>query len=1094
MRRSIHLVPSIVMALVLATVASEQIVVAQDDAADAASTDEQAMALYADAANFQTAGAVKLAIESWQAFLDRFPDHKMASGAAHYLGVCYMQQEKPDYQAAAKSFARALRDKTYDLREESLSNLGWCLYATAGPAPDWDQDKLRQAISVLGTLRKEFPESPFLDRADYYTAESYFGLGQTQKAIEYLDRLLSAADAKESPLRCEALYSRGIAYEGQRDFDKAIASYRQLIDVCDDSGLVADVHLRMGDIAILNGQFGDAIDSFQLAENQASADQDKAYAIYRHAFALAKSNQPGKAAELYERLIQEHGDSSYATAAILASAQSTYRSGNIDLASQRFERVLEKGNPTAATEAAHWLARIALSENDAKAAAEIARKQIARGIEGDFGTPLRLDLADALAADPTTIAQARDEFGAITTDNPKDPLAPRALYNAAFFSLQLGDVEQAIRQGEQFLDQYSEDELAADVRFVVAESLLRQGDVKQAVQRYEELINSQKDRDNPQRPLWVIRGAASMQSAGQAEAAIDMLRREVDRLPQSAQKAEASLMIGQALLATGKPSSAVAAFGKSLEYNDQWARSSEARLLRGVAFQADGKSDQAAQVWTELSADDSDPRMADQAIFKLGQLAANQGDHATAIAEFGKILDRRNDPNLLPYAQYAQARSFIADKQPERAESQLDAWTDAYPNHSLKADVLTSLASVKRLLGKDDQASELLQQAASSTASSMTSAAVLFESAMLDQENERYDDAIEKFLRIRSEHPNYAASDRVMFELAWSYKEADQTQQAESEFKNFLKQFPDSPLGVDAKYFLAQQAYQRDQWQVAADLYSQAAQAADDPEMSEKSLYRLGWAHFKDGDYADARDAFSRQADQHRGGAYLMDALMMIGECDFKRKDFDAALDSYTRARTRIENADESAQSLSQDDERQVRELILLHGGQCAAQLKRWDEALDWYQELRTRFPNTDYLSQVFYEIAFANQQKGDVDQALQFYGQVAQKYRNSVAARSRFMMGEIHFEAGRLDKAIEEFQRVMFGFGAEKASKGIKVWQAKSGYEAARCSERLMQQARTEQSKKRAKEIAVQFYRYVVEKHPTDEMAERAQQRLKTL
>ena len=70
---------------------------------------EAAMAAYADAANFQTGGAIDLAIDGWQSFLTKYPKHPMVADAAHYLGVCYMQQEVPDYSAAAKAFGKALQ-------------------------------------------------------------------------------------------------------------------------------------------------------------------------------------------------------------------------------------------------------------------------------------------------------------------------------------------------------------------------------------------------------------------------------------------------------------------------------------------------------------------------------------------------------------------------------------------------------------------------------------------------------------------------------------------------------------------------------------------------------------------------------------------------------------------------------------------------------------------------------------------------------------------------------------------------------------------------------------------------------------------------
>ena len=135
----------------------------------------------------------------------------MASQAAHYLGVCYMQKEDPNYATAAKSFSLALQNKDYDLRQESLANLGWCLYAAAGEGEQRNPDLLKKSISAFTTLEDESPESAFLDRAHFYRGEASYGLGDAKRAIEFYDKLLSMPAVNESPLRCDALYARGVA-------------------------------------------------------------------------------------------------------------------------------------------------------------------------------------------------------------------------------------------------------------------------------------------------------------------------------------------------------------------------------------------------------------------------------------------------------------------------------------------------------------------------------------------------------------------------------------------------------------------------------------------------------------------------------------------------------------------------------------------------------------------------------------------------------------------------------------------------------------------------------------------------------------------
>jgi hypothetical protein len=71
-----------------------------------------------------------------------------------------------------------------------------------------------------------------------------------------------------------------------------------------------------------------------------------------------------------------------------------------------------------------------------------------------------------------------------------------------------------------------------------------------------------------------------------------------------------------------------------------------------------------------------------------------------------------------------------------------------------------------------------------------------------------------------------------------------------------------------------------------------------------------------------------------------------------------------------------------------------------------------------------------------------------------------------------------------------MFGFGGDKAPDDIKNWQAKSAFEAARCSEVLVNNL-SGADKRKVVETAIEFYEFVVEKHAKHELAAQAQTRL---
>ncbi len=1055
---------------------------------------EESIAAYADAANFQTNGAFPLAIEAWKKFLKQHPDDELASKAAHYLGVCYMQQESPDYKSAAKSFEQALRDKKFTLREESLANQGWCYFAAAGDGPDRDEANLKASIAAYKKLQTEKPKSQFLDRALFYSGEAAYGLKEHKQAIDFYNKLLALPQAKDSPLRCDALYARGIAHEELKQFDKAIASFQQLLSSCADDDLVTDVHFRMGDVMIFRKDYDDAIKTFALALKSADNDDDKSYALFRQAFAMVQANRPADAAANYDRLQRDFPKSKFAGAALLAAAQSLYRSGDLDAAAERFSKVMDQDDAVTSTEAAHWLSRIYQSKGDAKQAIQVAQKQLDAGAQGNYASELKLDLAEAMSMDPKQVADSIAIAESVYRDAPQDPLAPRALYDAAFAALQTNQAAKALKLSNEFLDQFDKNQLVPDVQFIQAEGNLLTGKPAEAAKIYATLLKTTPANGNIQRPVWVLRAATATNASQQFDQTVTLLKREYGTISDPLQKAESQMLIGHAYLKLQRLDEAALAFRRSSEIDPSWPRADEAKLLSGTALLAADKKDAAKRLWQDLVRKGKDSRMAHQARYKLAQLASADGDHASAIKLYDQIIQSKTDPGLLPYALYGKGWSLMQDDQYKQAVKPLEQALKEYPNHPIRNDVLLARGITRRHNDDMDGAEKDLKEYLESKPQGTNLGHALYELALIDQKKQRPNEAAKRLQRLVDEVPDYPSMDQVLYELGWSLREAGQDEQASQQFAELVRRFPKSKVTGEAAYFIGQMLYGKKKWQQAATQFEVASSNTSDKALAERANYRLGWSYFKLEQFDKAHDAFAKQVDQQPQGKLSLDGLMMMGECEFRSEKYAKALKAYQAARKRIREDDDNAKSIREPAERQVRELVLFHGGQSAAQLKQWDEAIDWYNELKDRFPATEYLTKLFYEIGFAYQRKGQADRALQFFEQVADKYRDESAARSRFMIGEIYFGRKQFDKAIPEFQKVMYGFGAEKAAKDIKNWQAKSGYEAGRCSESMMQHARTVNARDKAKQVAAKFFQYVIDKHPDHELAAKAQEQLASL
>ncbi len=877
---------------------SSALVLQAQEKDDPANYNEKAMALYADAANFQTNGALDLAIEGWKRYLEKYPNEPYATKAAHYLGVCYMQQAKPDYPAACDAFRLSVKDAASDLREESLVNLGWCEFAAAGSGEKQDKDRLQKSLDAFAILLKERPTSKFADRALFYGGEAAYGLGDAKRAIDFYDRLISLDAAKDSPLRCDTYYARGVALEDVQRYDDAVKSYQQLISSCASSQTLLDAQVRMGDVLILQKKFDKAVEPFAVV---ASGKSDMVpYALLRQAFALVQLNKAQDAAVLYERLATEFPNSPYAGTATLASAQSIYRAGDLDEAKKRFTKVLSQNNPAAATEAAHWLATIAMRKGNAQEAADIATKQLNSGATGDYLYSLKLDLAEATMLLPGKTADAYKLFVDAYRAAPQDPQSSRALYNAAFAAMQMGQTQEATTLAEEFLKTFKDSPLTPDVRYIIAESRLMGGVYEQAAKDYAAILADPATDQNPQKPLWILRAGMADYLAGRPDDAIKLLSTKLPADSPASRVAEAKYIIGACHLEKSRPAEAVVALQESLKADAKWPKADEAMLILGQAQSAQGKVAEAKQTWNQLISTYPKSTRLDTARYNIAQALARETKHDEAAAQYALVVSSGQNANLKPYALYGQGWNLLQAGKPADALGPLQRLVADHKDHGLVDDAKLTMGIALRTLGKLPESKQQLDEALKLIPEGINRGHALYELALIDQQEKRPQDAAKRLQELINSVPNYPNLDKVFYELGWSLKESNQADQANKAFEQLTSKYADSPLAAEANYVIGQRLYDESKWKEASDRFRTALSKAKDAELLEKARYRLGWSLFKANDFKGSEEVFAEQAKLHPEGRLIADALFMTAENQFKQQKYEVALASYTKAKDRI--------------------------------------------------------------------------------------------------------------------------------------------------------------------------------------------------
>jgi len=1049
---------------------------------------EKAREIFADAANAQNNGVFPLAVEKWIKLLKEYPTDPLASSARHFLGICYLQQEKPDFNAAIEQFKLALQDTELKQREESLVNLGWSLYQQ-GIVSDSKSSKqlLSESAKVLALLIDKYPDGSFADKALYYAGEAESRSGNLDRAVTLYNQLLQNHAMDSSTVRPDALFGLGVTYDELQQPTLAKENYDAFLAKYTGHPLAKDVRLRSADIAIKENTPDEAIALLKQVvsakdfESSVNAD----YALYRYGFALAKAGKFKESAEVYQRLSKLFPTSQFSQNSSLAAGQTLMRDKKYDEALKAFDRLLTNKDERAA-EAAHWMCQIVILQGKPGDAIAIARSALKWGSKSPSAVMLKMDLADGLSATSDGKTEARSLYEQIAVENPDDPIAPRATYNAAFAALQSGAQADAQRWSEAFAKRFPNDPLASDVAYIRAESTLQLGQHESAATAFEQLIAA--EANNPMRAFWESRLTAARFIGGQYEKVIGLTVKAISEKQEPTARAESLFLQGASYLKLEKFEKAIDSLQKSNQASAAWTEADEVLVILAQAQSSTGQKEEARATLQKMLKSFPNSRFKPQVEFRLGQLSASLYDFNGAIKAYDSVLSSSKDKALVDYATYGKA--FVLIQKEQFADALLLLEPIAVDSRSDGVGYESRIAKgiCLRQLDKPQEAVRILSQLINADLPADQKPKALYELGLAYSASQQPDSAIESFGKLIESKAKFPLMDKAYYELAWAYKSNGDNEKANEIFQKLASLFPDSPLAAESYFHVGQAEYDDSKFDRAIKAYTVAASRSVDATLQEKSLYKLGWAFFQQKQYDQAIEQFKKQTREFPNGKLAIDSSFMVAECLLKQENYSDAWPQYESTRRILEKSTDAA-SVSE----QVKAMLYLHGAQSARELKKWAEVDSWISALRKNVPESPYLPTAKYELAYARQNQKKTAEAIQLYSEVAEEQRNEIGARSRFMMGEVFFADREFAKAISEFQKVMYGYGGTQAPAEIKNWQARAAFEAGRCSEVLITDQKGDK-KKKAIEVARKFYDFVVTNHDGHTLSKQAKDRLREL
>lgn len=1034
-----------------------------EKAGDAAQSSAAAVAQYRAAAAFQNKQQYDFAVEEWQRFHEKFPDDPLAPKARHYAGVCYLQLKQ--YDQAIDAFGKVIRQfPKFELIEAAYLNLGLSYYAAAQAGKTELHDK---AAETFDELIERFPNSGQLAQAWFYRGEALYARGKKEDAVRSYQQLVEKY--KTAGQRPDALYAVGVAQHELGRFDDAARALDTFLKDYGKHPLATEVLMRKGDALLAGKKYAEA--EKHLASAAKARDFKLAdYATLRYALALYEQKKYAEAANVYASLVQDFPKSQYAAAATLSAGNCYYLSGMQKEARTWLSRAVQAGGENA-VEAAHWLARSYLKDKQPEQALETVERVLPSAGQSAQLALLRMDQADALYDLPQRRREAATKYAELAKSFPESTVAAQAGYMAAFASLGLGEFAAARDHAEAFLKTHGEHTLRPDVQFVLAEALIQLGEPGEADRLFAELLA--KHGNHADAEQWLVRRALCLFLEKKYEAVINYLRPLVARLKQPDLMAEAQFLLGNSHFEQKQYREASSSYQASLKAQPKWRQADEALLNLSRAHRALDDVENAKLTVQELLKRFPQSNVLDRAHFRLGEYHYASGDYEDAAAEHRWVIEKTPQSPLVPHALYGLGWALLSQQKYDDAERAFSELIEKHKDDSLVAKAYNARANA-RVQKKDfDGAAADANAFLKAGGGGAEGSDARFVLGLSFAGQKKYDEAIRAFGSILEDDPQYAGTDKVLFELAWAHKSAGNDAEAVDYFAKLTDDFANSPLAAESFYHVGEHAYhQEKEYRGAIEAYQLAIKRAGKSELGEKAQHKLAWAHYQLGDFAAAQKAFQQQLGDYPAGELTADAAFMNAESLFKQNQFEAAYRAFERS---------LALRPSSDD---FLTLGLLHAGQSAAQLKRWDDSLRYLTRLTAEFPDSPHVPEALYEQGWAKQNQRKLDEAINLYEQAAEKApTREVGARARFMVGEVLFDQGKHKDAVRNFFLVAYGFSDTNAPESIRVWQANSLYESARCFEVLKN---VDQAKK--------LYAELLDKYPKSDKADLARQRLTKL
>ena len=1030
----------------------------------------------------------KLAVEEFQAFLEKHPNHANTYQGVFFLAEAQLQMENlTEAEARFREYLEGEPDGK--LARAALFRAGEAAYLSGKP---------ERARADLEKFRSTYPQDKLNAYVLPYLGEIALGQGQPAAAARQFRAGLNRFP--QGRLQDDCRFGLARALERQNLGEEAERLY---LAVAAKAGnpLADDAQFHLGALQYATGKYAQANQTFTAFENRLSDSPWKPNARLGRGWALLKLKQPERAQPVFQSIssdpkvglearywlgLAQRAQKQWAAAAetLLAVAEAApqheliaavrfqagdalMRAGNAAAASEQFDRVIASASPAAGGTASPADGGTVATGNrwvdDAlrgklQAALQTGDHQTLDRVAAEFDrrfpqSPLRRDVQRIRARSLVQRKQHGPAVKLLERLMAGDAVPPAAGGRRAEPDLEARYLLALAYQG---LGRY-EDALAALLPVVdsavppaagdavppaagdavppaagdavgplKSDAQLVQGSLLMALRRYEDAVEPLEAflASNPTSPP-AAGGAASPAAGGAASPA-------AGGTDDQQVKGRGELAICYAR--SGRLDKAKAAYADLLQRHPRHKLVLPVtEQLAEVAYEA-GDNKWSARLFRRLMTDSGQYAHGRSKEYELKGMAGlgwsqlKGGQLAEAALTFEKLLQSSPPAAIATEAAMVRGRIFEQLDQSDPALAMYDIVIDKYP-HS--ADHPKALLAAARLRDK-------LQQEPQSAA--------LYE-------------------RLATDYPDLPQIDAVLYEWAWVLSDMGKTAASSAMLQRLRKEHPQSRYRADATYRLAQRALAAKDYSRASELASQLLSDKPDGGIREHALYLQGQIAVTQQDWHQVRQAFETLAKEFPDSPSRLVAEYWVAETAYRLGDYRTAGRLFNRLAQRTQGRRDAWLAM-----------IPLRRAQVLAQLDKWKEAYVLASKIEAEFPDFQQQYEADYLIGRCLASGADFQGARDAYLKVIRSpagAKTETAAMAQWMIGETYFHQDNHAAALREYLKVEILYA-------FPTWQAAALLQAGKCRDLLGE----------SKE-ADNLYARLMKQYPRTRFAEEAARRM---